>query len=271
MQRLSDIWRLSSGGLFHADVVWPVKVDGPGAEAYAVEILKAFAAAYAAHFRAAIDDAALTGAAALCNRIRDRVERLYVLQRRRPGRIAGRDLLAVMRAAMVMDRTVLADALDALLETLEKETGPVHPGKRLFLAGGVCEVPDVYEVIESAGATVVGDDLCTGARYAAGRVDADGEIWTALARRYLKRSVCPAKHAGLTRRAEDLAAAAREAEADGVIFLYLKFCDPHLFDYPYLKQHLEAAGLPCLMIELEGRRFSEGQLRTRCEAFVEML
>jgi bzd-type benzoyl-CoA reductase N subunit len=271
MQRLSDIWRLSSRGLFHADVVWPAKVGGLGAETYAVEILKAFAAHYEGYFKANIDDEALIGAAILYNRIRDRIRRLYLLRRQRPALIRGRDLLAVVRAAMVMDRAALADALEDLLAALARETEPVAKGKRLVLAGGVCDVPDVYEVIESAGAMVVWDDLCTGYRYIAGRIDTEADIWTALARRYLQRAVCPAKHAGLTTRADELITSAREADADGVVFLYLKFCDPHLFDYPYLKQRLEAAGLPCMMLELQEQGASGGQLRTRCEAFIEML
>ncbi len=271
MQRLSDIRRIAGDGRFHADVVWPANVGGPGAETYAVEILKAFAAAYTERFNLAIDEAALARTAGLYNRIRGLIQRLYAVRRRQPDLMSGRDLSAVVRTAMVMDREILADALEDLVAAMDRETVAARPGKRLVLAGGVCEVPDIYDVIESAGAAVVWDDLCTGYRYAAGRIDTDGDSWTALARRYLQRSVCPAKHAGLTARADELIATAREADADGVVFLFLKFCDPHLFDYPYLKQRLETAGLPCLMIELEGRRFSEGQLRTRCEAFIEML
>jgi bzd-type benzoyl-CoA reductase N subunit len=271
MQRLSDIWRLSDQERFHADVLWPATVRAPGAEAYSVEMLKDFAAAYGRHFNTVIDDEALAGTAALYNRIRHRLQRLYALRRERPGLVPGGDWLALMRSAMVMDRQVLAERLADLVSALAQEPAPPFPGKRLVLAGGVCEAPAIYETIEAVGAAVVWDDLCTGWRYAAGEIDLAEPIWKALARRYLRRGVCPAKHAGLTSRADDLIAAARQAGADGVILLYLKFCDPHLFDYPYLKQRLEAAGLPCLMVELEDPRAAEGQLRTRCEAFIEML
>ena len=271
MQRLSDIWRLSDPQRFHADVLWPVTVRAPGAEAYSVEMLKDFAAAYGRHFNAVIDDEALAGAAALYNRIRRRLQRLYALRRERPGLVPGRDWLALMRTAMVMDRRALAERLADLVSALAQAPASPFSGKRLVLAGGVCEAPAIYETIEAAGAQVVWDDLCTGWRYAAGEIDVTGDVWTALARRYLRRSVCPAKHAGLTYRADELIAAARQAEADGVVFLYLKFCDPHLFDYPYLKQRLAAADLPCLMVAMEDPRAAEGQLRTRLEAFIEML
>ena len=74
-----------------------------------------------------------------------------------------------------------------------------------------------------------------------------------------------------TRRGEYLVRQVKKSQADGVIFLYLKFCDPHAFDYPYIKSMLDEEGIPNLLLELEDSSPSEGQFRTRCEAFVEML
>ncbi|MFN2437417.1 MAG: 2-hydroxyacyl-CoA dehydratase, partial [Desulfotignum sp.] len=48
-------------------------------------------------------------------------------------------------------------------------------------------------------------------------------------RRYAQRLVCPAKHRGLHTRAQHLVDQARQVKADGVVFVLLKFCDPHAF------------------------------------------
>ena len=85
------------------------------------------------------------------------------------------------------------------------------------------------------------------------------------------RTVCPAKHRGLSERAENLVRLAREKRAGGVIFFLLKFCDPHAFDYPYLREALEKAGIPSMVVEVEDRLPADGQLRTRFEAFIEMI
>ena len=275
IQRLSDVWRLLSPDRFHADLVWPVTVLRPGAEDYAVEILKAFGAQMADAFGQPVDAVCLEAAEALYNRIRQSLRALYELLHRPPGCIAGADLFSVLRASQVMDRRDLADALEKLLADLRRtpqnEAGTGGGLKRLLLAGGVCDLPDLHRYIEAAGAVVVGDDLCTGARYAAGRIETGIDIWRALARCYLERPVCPAKHAGITSRGDTIVGAAQRTAADGVVLVYLKFCDPHLFDYPYLKQRLEAAGVPVLMVELQEAHTAGGQLRTRLEAFVEML
>ena len=134
IQRLSDVWRLQTADRFHADVVWPVTVRRPGAEAYAVEILKAFAARLSGHFRRPVGEAELRGAAVLYNRIRRALRGLYGVLRGHPGRIAGSDWLTVLRASQVMDRHELADALDELLAGFSKSRG--SPALRAPVSSG---------------------------------------------------------------------------------------------------------------------------------------
>jgi benzoyl-CoA reductase/2-hydroxyglutaryl-CoA dehydratase subunit BcrC/BadD/HgdB len=154
------------------------------------------------------------------------------------------------------------------LEGLEPDPST---GKRIFLSGGVCNLPDVYGIVEAAGGWIVADDLCTGSRGLTGRIDTAADPIAAISERYARRAICPAKHTGITGRGEELLRLAKKERVDGVIFIFLKFCDPHAFDYPYLKGMLDDAGIPSLLVELEEQNVSQGQLQTRCEAFVEML
>jgi benzoyl-CoA reductase/2-hydroxyglutaryl-CoA dehydratase subunit BcrC/BadD/HgdB len=219
-----------------------------------------------------IGDADLRRAIETYNQIRGTMARLYALRRQRPGLIAGHDLHAIVGAAMVMDRREFLACLGDLVERCEPQArGDEAAAKRIFLSGGVCNLPDFYGLIQSAGGVVVGDDLCTGSRGLTGQIDTETDPITAIAHRYARRAICPAKHAGITRRGDELVRQAGESGAQGVIFIFLKFCDPHAFDYPYLKAMLDAAGLPSLIIELEEGAQGQGQLQTRCEAFLEML
>ena len=143
--------------------------------------------------------------------------------------------------------------------------------KRLVLSGGLCTMPDIYDIVEGTGGAVVWDDFCTGSRYFEGNIEAGKDPVASIASRYLERVNCPAKHSGVLSRGEYLLEKVRQNRADGVIFLFLKFCDPHAFDYPYMKELLEKQGIPSLLFEIEDQISSEGQLKTRCEAFMEML
>ena len=92
-----------------------------------------------------------------------------------------------------------------------------------------------------------------------------------LTERYATRVICPAKHSGNTARGTALVNLAKERQADGVIFTLLKFCDPHAFDYPYLKEFLEAEGIRHLHLEMDDTQDSAGQTATRLETFIHMI
>ncbi|MDD5101313.1 MAG: 2-hydroxyacyl-CoA dehydratase family protein [Syntrophales bacterium] len=274
IQRLSDIWRLNVPACFHLDVVLPVKLDTDGARQYMVDVLKRFRRELGEKLGGSISDDDLREAIRIMNRIRAALTRIYDLKGERPEILKGSDFYALVRAAMIMDRTRAV----FLLEEVAAEMGiksnsevAAWPKKRIVLSGGVCNHPDIYTIIEEAGGAVVGDDLCTGSRYLSGLIDEKAEPVEAIAERYRRRVVCPAKHRGLSDRADHLVRLVREKRAQGVIFFLLKFCDPHAFDYPYLKEALDRLGIPSLLMEVEDRLPAEGQLRTRFETFVEMI
>ena len=284
IQRLSDIWRLNVPAGFHLDVVLPVKLDTDGARQYLLDVMKRFREDLGKKLGVTISDEDLRAAIRTMNRIRAALTRIYDLKGERPEILKGSDLYTLVRASMIMDRNRAASLLEEVAAELEKQnaeasatataegaslSGPAY--KRIVLSGGVCNHPDIHTIIEEAGGAVVGDDLCTGSRYFSGLIDEKADPMTAIAGRYLDRIVCPAKHRGLTDRADHLIHLVREKRAQGVIFFLLKFCDPHAFDYPYLKEALDRAGVPSLLIEVEDRLPADGQLRTRFEAFLEMI
>ena len=198
--------------------------------------------------------------------------RIHDLRCRVPEAVAGTDLHAMVRAGMVMDKneflsliSPLADALEAAYPTSQ------FYGKRIIVAGGLCNMPDLFDVIEQTGSRVVMDDLCTGSRFFQGIIEPDGDLFRAIARRYQRRIVCPAKHSGIRARGEALVRMARESRADGVMFFSLKFCDPFGFDYPYIKQMLDDNQVPSMLCELEDSLAADGQFETRCQAFIKRL
>jgi benzoyl-CoA reductase subunit C len=274
IQRLSDIWRLNVPACFHLDLVLPVKLNTDGARQYMIDVLRRFRGALGGKLGVTISDDDLRAAIRTTNRIRAALTRIYDLKGERPEILKGSDLYVLVRAAMVMDRIRAASLLEEVAAEMEKKSTSevaAWPKKRIVLSGGVCNHPDIYTIIEEAGGTVVGDDLCTGSRYFSGLIDEKADPVTAIAGRYLERVVCPAKHRGLSDRADHLVRLVREQRAQGVIFFLLKFCDPHAFDYPYLKEALERTGIPAILMEVEDRLPAEGQLRTRFEAFIEMI
>ena len=272
IQRLSDIWRMNTGYPFHADLIMPVKLDTESAAEYMVTVIRKFRQDLESGLGIRITDGQLAEAIRLSNQVREQIARLYRIRKTAPQKIKSSDLHTILKASMIMDRKQAAEALKALADDLEAQPADTAvTAKRIVLSGGLCSMPDIYDVIESSGGAVVWDDFCTGARYVEGRIDDTGDLDRNIADRYLNRVVCPAKHAGIHARGSYLMDKVQATGAAGVIFIYLKFCDPHSFDYPYMKETLDKEGIPSMLYEIEDQASSGGQLKTRCEAFIEML
>ena len=275
IQRLSDIFRLNIKISFFADVVLPVNLTSQASKDYMGQVLDKFKSDLETWTGIPITAPRLAASIALFNRIRKSLARIYDIKSQTPAIINGKDLYTVIKASMLMDREVLADRLDTLIQTLESQSAsptlsPASP-KRLILSGSVCDMPDLYTLIEGAGAAVVGDDLCSGQRWFEGLVPEDIPPMAGLTARYTERIICPAKHSGTRARSKALIHRVREKKADGVVFTLLKFCDPHAFDYPYLTEELDRAGVRHLLLEMDDSQDSTGQMATRLETFIHMI
>ncbi|MDD5169066.1 MAG: 2-hydroxyacyl-CoA dehydratase family protein, partial [Syntrophales bacterium] len=274
IQRLSDIWRMNIPFGFHLDIVLPVKLDTLSAQHYMVDVLKKFRTDLGKALQADITDEALGKAIKTVNCIRQSIRTIYELRSRYPRLIVGEDLYTIVRASMIMDRDRLAILLSETVAEMKAAAAPEKEDaslKRIILAGGICNHPDIYPMIEEAGGAIAWDDFCTGARYFAEMIDEGPDPIARIAGRLLNRVVCPAKHVDLDGRARQIIRLAKEKNAQGVIFLLLKFCDPHAFDYPYIKESLDEAGIPVMLLEIDDPLPAAGQLKTRFEAFLEML
>lgn len=140
----------------------------------------------------------------------------------------------------------------------------------MLISGSLMENPLIVELIEQCGARVVGDDLCTGTRQFWELVEPDSDPLTALSRYYLGRTPCP-RMKDAQRRFDHVFRLIDEFRADGVIFYTLKFCDPFLYDIPVLKSQLGARGIPSLLLESDYTPGTLGRVKTRIQAFIEML
>ena len=182
--------------------------------------------------------------------------------------LTAREYYDAMMARWVLpptEYTPLINAVVADSQALERV------GSRIVIAGGPMYAPALPELLDELGACWVADDLCTACRTASVGPEVGQDPVGAIADRLLSRRPCPAKHLTAYDPGQSVVDVAREASADGVLVYRLKFCEPHAFDYPRVKEALDDAGLPSLLVEVETPSSSVGQLRTRLQAFLEML
>ncbi|HPQ54554.1 MAG TPA: 2-hydroxyacyl-CoA dehydratase family protein [Spirochaetota bacterium] len=272
IQRLSDIWRMNTNFAFFSDVVMPVKLTTESARRYMRDVIRKFKTDLEKGLGVDISDDAVRNAIAVYNSVRGYLKTLYEIRSEDPARISSEEMYYLVKGSMMMDRRTVLDLLPRIIQELRTRPAKKgNPGKRLVLAGSICNHPNIFRLIEDAGGVVVWDDLCTGSRYFEGETGTEGDLIDAIADRYSSREICPAKHISNTARGDRLLRLVKRHNAAGVMFLHLKFCDPHAWDYPYLKEALDGETIPSLLLEFEETLPPEGQLRTRFEAFIEML
>ena len=184
--------------------------------------------------------------------------------------LAADDFYDIIHAAFIVAPEEYLTMLHELKGSLEEVSPPSTEGVPVLVAGSIIEDSSVFRILESVGARVVADDLCTGFRPFHTPEGEGPEPIERLMDRYLRRLPCPSRC-----RAEErlpmILELIRFSKAQGVVFLPQKFCTPHLADEPVLRRALAQEGIRSLVVELEATGIHAGQLTTRLQSFVEML
>jgi benzoyl-CoA reductase subunit C len=225
---------------------------------------------------AKVEDAALRDSIRLFNRNRVLLRRLYDLRMTGAAALSAVEMQHAVKSSMIMDKAEHNALLEALVAGIEARPSRSGPGVRLHLSGHFCQAPkhEILDMIEGCGAIIVGDDLYHGFRYISTDVAEDGDPVHALARWYLDRNTgvpCPTRVQNDVDWDAYLLKAMRQEKADGMIVLMAKFCEPHMYYYPEVKEAFEKAGVPHLLIETEHEAMAVEGLKTRVETFLEIV
>ncbi|MBC3796368.1 double-cubane-cluster-containing anaerobic reductase [Acetobacterium tundrae] len=227
-----------------------------------------------------VTEESLADSIRLINAKRTALARLYDLRKNENIPISGKDVLVISQIAFYDDPTRFTEKVNKLCDELDqrvKEGVSVFPKgtKRILLTGTPLAIPNwkLHHIIETSGAAVVGEEMCTGIRYFEHPVDEtattiDGQA-EALAERYM--NINCACFTPNDKRIDDIIRLAKEYKADGVIDVNLKFCELYDTEGYKVERALKEAGIPILGIETDYTDSDAQQLSTRIGAFVEML
>lgn len=216
----------------------------------------------------------------LINNKRKALSRLYECRKADKVPISGRDALVISQIAFYDDPTRFTQMTNKLCDELEQRikdgVSVVKEGtKRILLTGTPLAVPNwkLHNIIETSGAVVVCEEMCTGTRYFENLVDetkttVDEQI-DALADRYM--GINCACFTPNSARIDDIIRLAKEYKVDGVIDVNLKFCSLYDVEGYTVEKALKEAGIPVMGIETDYTDSDAEQLRTRIGAFIEMI
>ena len=222
----------------------------------------------------------LKAAIKLINNRRRVLQRLNRLRAAVPTPISGRDVILANQISFYDDPVRFTAKISELCDELERRVKAgegIVPKEtpRLMLSGCPMAVPNwkLPFVVESSGAVIVGEESCIGTRNTRDLVDESGQtleaMLDALVERYMR--IDCACFTPNNERLDHIVEMAKDLEVDGVIHYALSFCQPYAMEAYKVEKALQKAQIPMLPIETDYSMEDVEQLKTRVEAFVEMV
>ncbi|MDH7606562.1 MAG: 2-hydroxyacyl-CoA dehydratase family protein [Candidatus Bathyarchaeota archaeon] len=238
----------------------------------------------------------LTGTKITSSKLKSAIERLHRatrafrrLQDLRKGNpvIMGRDAMLVNQTLMWDDVERWTQKTEKLCDELERRVQgkvwacPIET-PRVMIAGTPIiwtdnwKLPNIVEEANPQG-VIVADELCSGDRFLYDPVGVDEwtmeDMFNAVADRYLLPSTCPCftSEDGNEDRVNWIKARVEERRVDGVVYHVYRGCMLYAMEYMRIKKVLDKINVPVYYLDTDYTREDVGQIKTRVEAFLEML
>ncbi|WP_297299592.1 double-cubane-cluster-containing anaerobic reductase [uncultured Brachyspira sp.] len=228
-------------------------------------------------FNVTITEEKLKESIKLCNEERKIIKEFFNLGKLIPSPIKGSDMHEALQASNYkFDRKLYMEEIKKLVDTLkekhEKGESPFTKNTPRILitgcpTGGL--VDKIIKQLEEVGSSVVCFESCVGTKSFEMLVDESKDPIEAIAERYL--NIPCSVMSPNDERMDIIKQYIDEYQIDGVVDVTLSACHTYAVESEKVRRTVEGCGKSYLQIETNYSNSDSGQLRTRLEAFVEML
>lgn len=176
------------------------------------------------------------------------------------------------RVARLSEYMFPEDLIRELEVCIERNRGAVQKDLMPVIISGILPNPhEILTILDDLKVRVAQDDFLMGSRRLGDRSGDQQDPIAQLAGKHFSTPPCSTKGSSIAQRKEYILHLIRGTGARGVIFNMVKFCEPEWFDIPNLQAELRSEGIPTLVMDTELNQALSGQIKTRLEAFVEMI
>ena len=257
----------------------PMKADDNGLNLYTLQCRNHILKPLSETFGIDTSDAAIRKSVAEHNRVCELIRAIGDFRKDENPRITGYEYHIITLATYAAPKHLIIDKLEETLEELKSREPDENNGFRARVAVVGSEIDDVnfIKLVEECGAYVCTDRFCYGSLPGRNPIvlNDDEDALTQVCRHYMYSIQCPRymnteKMDGRRAYVNELA---KEYNAEGIIYEQIKFCDPWAYER-MMGSHIlhDEYKYPVLSIDRPYNvGASNGQLRTRVQAFVESL
>lgn len=272
VQRIYGIWSYTLNPKFHYMVNVPHTVT-PWSRDFFKRELGFFIEKIEALAGRGITEKDLIKAIQRYNESRGLVRELYEFRKSDPPLLSGSEMLQILVAGMSLPIDEFIEVLKECRDEIhDRKSGSSNKRPRILVWGSINDDISLVNLIEECGAYVVTDDLCVGTKSYWHDIDLSSGPIEGLTRFYFEDFSCPRTYKGSgMERFGYLGSIARSFNVDGVIAYTISFCDPYKLDLPDILKYFTEMGLPVLAIEDDYTMSNKEAIKTRIQAFVEMI
>jgi benzoyl-CoA reductase/2-hydroxyglutaryl-CoA dehydratase subunit BcrC/BadD/HgdB len=274
LRKVAEIWEYYDYmDIFKLGV--PHQYDGDFELEYYADRLRALKDTLQACTGNEITDEKLGESIALYNRMRELLKSLSLLRRAPYVPLSAIDFVKLNHASLYADPAFMVDILDSLYQDLQKKqpsAGTDTP--RLLLLGPNIASGDykVLELVEEAGGEIVIEELCEGVRFYWQGINNKGDLLQSLARGCLVEKLpCAFMRDSAKTRLDFALQLISDFNVSGVIWYELLNCETYDSESYYFALKMKERNIPMLILESSYGMGDKGQLRTRIEAFIEIV
>ena len=208
------------------------------------------------------------------------MRQLYALRKSNPPLISGVEMTRVLVAAMSLPVDESTQLIAGVIDEVKgRGAKAAEKSARLMIVGDQIDDTAVFEIVENAGAWMVMDDMSIGTKMYWQDAEETKNPLDGIAERYLRKVPLPTTVVGIGKPYQEsledrfghIRGYVKDFGVNGAILFIYKYCDPYGFEVPAVKSYIEALGVPVLYLEDEYSTSTLGRLKTRVEAFLEMI
>jgi (R)-2-hydroxyisocaproyl-CoA dehydratase beta subunit len=188
-----------------------------------------------------------------------------------PNTVNARTRHLIIKAGYFMDKKQYTEIIQHLIDVLQKMPPEEFNGVKIVATGLIGEPIELSDIFAENRIAVVADDFAQESRQFRVPARKEGTPIEKMAYRIVDQRGCTFLYEEEKTKGQMLVNMTKENEAQAIVVVMMKFCDPEEFDYPVIKEEIEAAGIPLLYLEIDLQMDSFEQIRTRIQSFAEML
>ncbi|MFC1822077.1 2-hydroxyacyl-CoA dehydratase subunit D [Thermodesulfobacteriota bacterium] len=208
------------------------------------------------------------------NRRKSLLREISLLRKSNPPALSGSQFIRLNHSCHLVDKSFVLQILEQLSYEIKKSNDRPAIGPRIMLTGSTLAFGDskVIDLIEQAGASIVMEEFCEGIESYWEDVETGGSLLDALADCYFTKKIPGAFFRGAAReRFARILKLAGDFTIDGMVYYSLMYRDAYDVEAYLFGRAMKNRRLPFIKVTSDYDASETGALKTRIEAFIEMI